>query len=142
MTAKVQAGFTLMMLFAGLTSAQAPARQKFAKATEATVVSADTAVLSNIQITKAPNGSWRCTGKTGACSPAEVQALSRSASQRTTSGVKSVLQTPVLVVAPDGTISCKDSENEKPCTAGEIDNFASALKTRHDTAKNAINNVR
>jgi hypothetical protein len=101
------------------------------------IAPADAAVLANVQINRTPTGSWRCTGKTGACSPTEVQVLARTVLNNSRSNIKNN-----IVVAPDGTITCKDSTNGSPCTAAEINDFASSLKTHHDTVKNSIGNVR
>lgn len=99
---------------------------------------ADAAVLSNVQINRTPGGSWRCTGQTGACSPTEVQTLAR-----TTAVIKSKSNDKqLLVVSPDGNIGCKDSTNGTPCTAAEVNEFASSLKIRHDAAMSAIRNMK
>jgi hypothetical protein len=103
------------------------------------ILPADAAVLANIQINRAPGGNWRCTGKAGACSPTEVQTLARVVTV-TIKGVSNIEA--LLVVAPDGTIGCKDSTEGRPCTYAEVNDFASLLKTRHDTVKNSIGNVR
>jgi hypothetical protein len=100
---------------------------------------ADAAVLKNVQINKRQDGSWQCVGQAGVCSSSEVQALSRTVTTtvKSASNIKSL-----LVVAPNGTIGCKDSATGTPCTTAEANDFASALKTRHDTVKHSINNVR
>ncbi|MGJ5819025.1 hypothetical protein [Paludibaculum fermentans] len=100
---------------------------------------ADAAVLANVQIIRTPAGTWRCMGRTGVCTPPEVQSLARTVTTtvKSVSNIKSL-----LVVAPDGTITCRDSVDGRPCTPAETDGFASSLKARHETLKNAAGNMR
>lgn len=84
---------------------------------------ADAAVLANVSITKAPNGTWKCTsvgGKT--CSETEAKLMTTVTKSR--SNTKNNLVT----VASDGTVHCLRVSDGKACSDPEIQALAIQLK--------------
>jgi len=118
------------MIGIGLTtvamSAQTPATPSSAAPRTAgpaqAVNPANAALLANIQISKLPNGNWKCTSVGGrVCSGPEVQALTTVTKSR--SNVKDN-----LIVGTDGTLKCTSAADGKPCTDAVMNDFMAQAK--------------
>ena len=101
-----------MMVLTGTAwgQAKAPTKERITKDAPASAkASPAAALLANVQIVKAPDGKWKCLSTGGrVCSPDERQATTTVTKSR--SNVKDN-----MVIAPDGTIQCVTTADNKPC---------------------------
>ncbi len=109
-------GFTFialsMMVLTGSVwgQAKAPAKERIIKGAPASAkASPEATLLAHVQIVKAPDGKWKCLSMGGrVCSADERQATTTVTKSR--SNVKNN-----MVIAPDGTIQCVTTADNKPC---------------------------
>jgi hypothetical protein len=86
---------------------------------------ADAALLANVQIVKAPNGTWRCTSTGGRiCSDTETKLFTSATKSR--SNTKDNLT--IAPSAPDGTFRCFRASDNKPCSDAEVQELAAQVK--------------
>jgi hypothetical protein len=103
--------------------AKAPAKERNIKGAPASAkASPEAALLANVQIVKASDGKWRCLSAGGrACSPDERQATTTVTKSR--SNVKDN-----MVIAPDGTIQCITTSDNKPCADTVFQELSAEVK--------------
>jgi hypothetical protein len=91
----------------------------------ASLSATEAAVLANVQITKASNGTWKCTSTGGrGCSDTETKLMTSATKSR--SNIKNNLT--ISPTAPDGTFRCLRVSDNKPCSDAEIQDLAAAVK--------------
>jgi hypothetical protein len=84
---------------------------------------AEVAAIPNVLITQLPNGTWKCTSVGGKpCSNPEVQATTTVIKSRSNVKENSI------AVAPDGTLSCTNAADGKPCSPAVMNQFMNEMK--------------